>query len=128
VGRDEATYPPTAFGHAAGDAVLAAVAALTKAELRETDVVGRYGGDELAVLMPDCGIQQGFQIAERILRAVTRSPVITVEGVVSASLSIGVAEATGVADLSGVFGRADTSLYEAKRAGRGCTRMAELQA
>ncbi|MGH9282978.1 MAG: GGDEF domain-containing protein, partial [Acidimicrobiales bacterium] len=42
------------YGHAAGDAVLAAVAARTKAELRETDVVGRYGGDELAVLMPDC--------------------------------------------------------------------------
>ncbi|MGH9282358.1 MAG: GGDEF domain-containing protein, partial [Acidimicrobiales bacterium] len=116
------------FGHAAGDAVLAAVAARTKAELRETDVVGRYGGDELAVLMPDCSLEQGFQVAERIRNSVAVSPVDTDDGdVVSATLSIGVAEASGATALSDVFGRADSGLYEAKRAGRACTRVVQLQ-
>ena len=115
------------FGHAVGDAVLATVAARTKAELRETDVVGRYGGDELAVLMPDCSLEQGFQIAERIRSAVSVTPVDTDDGPVPASLSIGVAEAGGSLALAEVFGRADAGLYEAKRAGRGCTRVVQLQ-
>ena len=112
------------FGHAAGDAVLVAVAARTKAELRQTDVVGRYGGDELAVLMPDCTLERGFQVAERIRRAVDSSPIATDDGIVSASLSIGVAEASAVGDIAAAFARADAGLYEAKRAGRGCTRVA----
>jgi diguanylate cyclase (GGDEF)-like protein len=115
------------FGHAAGDAVLAAVAARTKAELRETDVVGRYGGDELAVLMPDCSLEQGFQIAERIRGSVAVAPVTTDDGPVPASLSIGVAQASAEVALAEVFGRADAGLYEAKRAGRGCTRVVQLQ-
>ena len=115
------------FGHAAGDQVLVAVAARTKAQLRETDVVGRYGGDELAVIMPDCPVEQAFEVAERIRRGVAGSPVVTARGSVRTSLSIGVAEASGSASLATVFGRADSGLYDAKRAGRGRTAVAQLQ-
>jgi diguanylate cyclase (GGDEF)-like protein len=114
------------FGHGAGDEVLASVAARTRAQLRETDVVGRYGGDELAVIMPDCEVEEAYEVAERIRRAVGSTPVLTGEGVVSATLSIGVSAAAGSPSLAAALGRADAGLYEAKRAGRGRTAVAAV--
>lgn len=110
------------FGHAAGDGVLAEVATRTMGQLRETDVVGRYGGDEVAVVMPDCDLGEGLEVAERIRRAVSASPVVTADRSVRVSLSVGVAEADGSADLTAVLARADAALYRAKEAGRDCTR------
>jgi len=110
------------FGHAAGDEVLAMVAGLTKAQLRETDVVGRYGGDELAVVIPECGVAQGLEVAERIRQAVAAAPILTSDGAVWADLSVGVAEAGAATDLPTALARADSALYLAKEAGRGCTR------
>jgi eukaryotic-like serine/threonine-protein kinase len=112
------------FGHGVGDKVLIQVAARTKEQLRDTDVVGRYGGDELAVVLPDCGVQEGLEVAERIREAVAGTPVATADGVVRASLSIGVAEVRGGGVLSAAMAQADTALYRAKAAGRGCTRTA----
>lgn len=112
------------FGHAAGDDVLVEVALRTKQQLRDTDVVARYGGDELVVVMPDCGVEEGFEVAERIRRAVVARPFLTAEGVVDATVSVGVAAAAGAADLAAVLGRADGALYEAKAAGRACTHVA----
>ena len=112
------------FGHATGDEVLVHVAARTKEQLRDTDAVGRYGGDELAVVMPDCGIEQGLEVAERIREAVAGTPVTTADGIVRASLSIGVAEVGNAGSLTGAMARADAALYRAKAAGRGCSRTA----
>jgi diguanylate cyclase (GGDEF)-like protein len=72
--------------------------------------------------MPDCGVEQGFEVAERIRRAVSGTAIITTDGVVQASLSVGVAEVAGARNLSASLARADTALYRAKNAGRGCTR------
>ncbi|HET7489550.1 MAG TPA: GGDEF domain-containing protein [Acidimicrobiales bacterium] len=112
------------FGHAAGDEVLAEVARRMRLELRDADVVGRYGGDELAAVLPDCTAGEGLEVAERIRASVAAAPVTTADGWVSVSLSIGVAEATGQADLTAVLARADAALYQAKAAGRGCTKPA----
>ena len=114
------------FGHAVGDEVLIHVAACTKGQLRETDAVGRYGGDELAVVMPDCGVEQGLEVAERIRQAVSAVPVTTPDGTVRASLSIGVAEvgAASGRNLAGAMAQADAALYQAKAAGRDCSRTA----
>ncbi|HEX2701075.1 MAG TPA: GGDEF domain-containing protein [Acidimicrobiales bacterium] len=110
------------FGHAVGDKVLVTVASITKAQLRDTDVVGRYGGDELAVVIPDCAVSGGLEVAERIRQAVGACPIVTADGSVRATLSVGVAEAGRAKDLSTALARADTALYQAKEAGRGCTR------
>lgn len=110
------------FGHAAGDEVLVVVSNLTRSQLRDSDVVGRYGGDELAVMIPDCGVDKGLEVAERIRSAVDASPILTADGAVRATLSIGVAETAGAADLPAALARADAALYEAKKAGRGCAR------
>lgn len=114
------------YGHAAGDDVLVAVAARTRAHVRAADVVGRYGGDELAVVMPDCGVDEALEVAERIRAAVADQPIVTGDGVVGVTVSIGVSQAEGAAELAAVLGRADAGLYEAKRAGRGRTALASL--
>lgn len=113
-----------AFGHAVGDEVLVEVSTRTRAQLREADLMGRYGGDELAVVIPDCGVDEGLRVADRIREAVAASPIDTTDGPVRASLSVGVAEAGDAADLPDALARADRALYRAKAAGRGCTRAA----
>lgn len=112
------------FGHATGDQVLVEVANRTKQQLRDGDVVGRYGGDELGVLIPECRLDEGVEVAERIRRAITTEPIATADGQVYASLSIGVAEARPGRTFPDVVAQADIALYQAKQAGRGCTRAA----
>jgi len=110
------------YGHAAGDKVLAEVAAAARTQLREDDLIGRYGGDELVVALPDCSAANALDVAERICGLVASRPVISAEGVVSVKLSIGVGHTEGAGTLTNLLARADAALYEAKRAGRGCVR------
>jgi diguanylate cyclase len=113
-------------GHGAGDDVLAAVAARTVAHVRSADLVGRYGGDELAVVMPDCGVEEAYEVAERIRDAVAATPIPARSGQIAAAVSIGVSNAEHGDPLAAVLGRADDGLYQAKRAGRGRTAVATL--
>jgi diguanylate cyclase len=110
------------YGHRAGDRVLSVVASCVKSQLRSADLVGRYGGDELVVALPDCDSPGAFAVAERIRSVVAATPVVFEEGVVNVSLSIGVAAAEHGEGLLPVLARADLALYDAKRAGRACVR------
>ena len=110
------------YGHRAGDRVLAVVAACVKSQLRSADLVGRYGGDELAIALADCDSSGAFAVAERIRSVVAATPVVLEEGVVTVSLSIGVAASEHGEGLLPVLARADIALYDAKRAGRACVR------
>ncbi len=105
-------------GHAAGDRVLQAVAAAVATSVRAADVVGRYGGEEFVVLLPDVATGTGQQIAERILAAVAGCGP---EGI-PVTVSIGVAEGEfvedGVTGLEALIARADAHMYRAKAAGR----------
>lgn len=112
-------------GHLAGDSVLKAVGSLLRAEVRDYDVVGRFGGEEFAVLLPDITEQHAVAIAERIRKAVTELEVAVeiedhrVTTVSGLSVSIGVAVCP---DSGTVVDRlllaADTALYKAKSDGR----------
>ena len=115
------------LGHAAGDEVLVEVARRTVVELRKSDVIGRYGGDELGVVIPDCALAHGFEVAERIRRAVGSAAIVTADGAVQATLSIGVAEVQPGQSFSDALAQADAALYRAKDAGRGCTRAAAYE-
>ena len=112
-------------GHLAGDSVLKAVGSLLRAEVRDYDVVGRFGGEEFAVLLPDITENHAIAIAERIRKAVTELEVdVQIEDhqvatVTGLSVSIGVAVCP---DSGTVVDRlllaADTALYKAKSDGR----------
>ena len=109
------------FGHLGGDAALAHVAALITGECRETDVVARMGGDELAVLMLDCSAEIAVRRAQSFVDVVRATPLRLPGGaVVPLSISAGLSSLThGVSRAEDLYASADSALYEAKRSGRG---------
>jgi diguanylate cyclase (GGDEF)-like protein/PAS domain S-box-containing protein len=108
------------YGHAVGDQVLAGVGVLCRGELREVDLLGRYGGDEFVALLPECDVAGAKGVAERLRQSIAQTPVKTERGAVTMSVSLGVAVLDkGCADLEGLLNRADQALLRAaKRAGR----------
>ena len=115
------------YGHTRGDAVLRDVAAALRASVRSADVLGRYGGEEFAVIAlapPDAPAAVFCGVGEKLRQAVARA----VPGGVRLSASVGVADAQLVGApedfLAGLLTRADRSLYLAKEAGRDQVRAA----
>jgi diguanylate cyclase (GGDEF)-like protein len=124
-------------GHLVGDEVLSAVAGAIRAEVREHDLVGRFGGEEFVVLLPDlaageAGTTELFSIAERIrYRVSTLSVAVSAPGgplsVAGLSVSVGGARFPDHGmDVPQLLGSADTALYDVKRDGRNGVRIAEL--
>jgi diguanylate cyclase (GGDEF)-like protein len=113
-------------GHLAGDAVLREVCRRAGAVLRPYDSLGRYGGEELLIVLPACGRDGALEVAERVRAAVAALPVDTDFGAIPCSLSIGVAVAgEGVTIPSQkLIHLADDALYRAKQAGRNRVEMA----
>jgi diguanylate cyclase (GGDEF)-like protein/PAS domain S-box-containing protein/putative nucleotidyltransferase with HDIG domain len=110
-------------GHAFGDRVLAEVAAVLKAEARETDTVARYGGEEFVILMPETSAEQAVVAAERIRRRIAAQPVADGKRSVDVTVSLGIRSATGEeAAAETVVRLADEALYAAKQSGRNCVR------
>jgi diguanylate cyclase (GGDEF)-like protein len=107
------------YGHLAGDACLRAIIAPIQAELRQSDVVGRYGGEEFVVILSSADASAAEPIAERIRKRVSE---VRIEGYgepIKLTCSIGIA----TSDMLGVWGEhliahADTAVYAAKRFGR----------
>jgi diguanylate cyclase (GGDEF)-like protein len=113
-------------GHLAGDAVLREVCRRVGAVLRPYDALGRYGGEELMIVLPACDGAGALEVAERVRAAVAGLPVETDFGAIPCSLSIGVAVAgEGVTmPLQKLIHLADDALYGAKLDGRNRVRLA----
>ncbi|PAX08989.1 sensor domain-containing diguanylate cyclase [Sphingomonas lenta] len=112
-------------GHAAGDQVLRAVAAVANATVRITDLVGRIGGEEIAVLMPDTDEGDAALVAERLRIAVARHHVVVGGGaVVRVTISTGLAKAVVGEPATELMSRMDAALYAAKESGRNRVRLA----
>ncbi|MFK2876443.1 diguanylate cyclase [Rhodanobacter hydrolyticus] len=109
-------------GHLAGDAVLRTAAGVICQQLRTGDLVGRYGGEELVLCLPNDTSEQAMAVAERI-RSKLRSTLIRHEGrAISITVSIGVAELRPGESMNSWLSRADAALYESKHHGRNrCT-------
>ncbi len=112
------------FGHAAGDAVLVELAALMSEELRSSDQLGRWGGEEFLVLVPATPQEAAQELAERIRAAVAEHPFRHGERV---TVSVGVAEGLPGETPEQLVARADQALYAAKREGRNRVRAAALR-
>jgi len=106
-------------GHAAGDAVLKAVGELISTSVREVDIAGRYGGEELCVLLPQTGLDGALSFAEGLRRKLAALP-FDFDGLAKAvTASFGVASLQGQAgDGQALVKAADGALYAAKREGR----------
>jgi diguanylate cyclase (GGDEF)-like protein len=105
------------FGHEVGDGVLRQFGAMLRQECRQSDVIGRLGGEEFALLLPETTLEAAQTMATRITEG-CRS-LVTDASAVRCSCSIGVTEVRpDDEDLDSVLKRADRALYEAKRAGR----------
>ena len=106
-------------GHPAGDAVLRGVAGLAQAQARETDLVARYGGEEMALVLPETDARGALIIAERIRAAVAAARHLTEQGPIQVTLSVGVATWPGAGeDPEALLASADKALYRAKQSGR----------
>ncbi|WP_432543252.1 diguanylate cyclase [Kineococcus sp. SYSU DK002] len=112
------------YGHAAGDEVLAAVARRLQHETRGSDVLGRYGGEEFALVVTSPGPEEGHgpldvrEVAERLRQSVRRTPVEVRGQQLRVTVSVGVAVLADGEGLSDVLARADAALYRAKAGGR----------
>jgi len=105
-------------GHAAGDAVLVELAVRVRRAIREEDVAGRWGGEELLVILPDEGAEGARTAADRMRAHVAATPVETGAGPVEVTVSAGVATRGPGDDIDALLRRADEALYAAKQAGR----------
>ena len=108
------------YGHRIGDLTLQKVVEVCSEILREVDVVGRLGGEEFGIILPETDAGQALQVADRVRQAVAAASVALPHGG-----SVGITTSIGVAtyreadpDFDAVLTRADRALYEAKRSGR----------
>jgi diguanylate cyclase (GGDEF)-like protein len=110
------------YGHEAGNRLLRIMVQCIQNQLRQSDLVARYGGDEFVVLLPETPCSGSVGVAERIRTSIEAALLATRETTVTATVSIGVAcYPTHGSDLEGVMDRADQAMYASKSAGKNRT-------
>ncbi|MEW5868802.1 MAG: GAF domain-containing protein [Chloroflexota bacterium] len=108
-----------AYGHAAGDLVLQALARILKNNTREIDIIGRYGGEEFTIVLPETNLELARKTAERLRSLVAEEFQAIYKDLMKVTVSIGVAEMTDhIHSFPTLVGRADAALYDAKHSGR----------
>ena len=114
-----------AHGHPVGDTVLAALVERMKSCLREQDTIGRIGGEEFAILLPETPGERTAALVRRLRARISGRPFRTAAGPLTLTVSVGVANAAGRGcSASDLLQRADDELYRAKADGRDCVRIA----
>jgi diguanylate cyclase (GGDEF)-like protein len=124
------------YGHLCGDQVIKSLAALLQQQLRKTDFIGRYGGEEFLLVLPDCPLAQAYHVIEQLREAFAGYPFmvnhsspsaislhdqgqhIAVNTPFYATFSAGISMAAGSVDVDMVIEQADQALYQAKANGR----------
>ncbi len=110
------------YGHAAGDAVLRALAARAQGAVRAGDVVARLGGEELGLLLPGADLARAAEVAERLRAALAALPVDAAGHALAVTASLGCAVLAPGEPPEALVARADARLYDAKRDGRNVVR------
>lgn len=109
------------YGHVAGDLVILSIARLLEQCLRSTDIIGRMGGEEFAVIMPNTTIDSAYHVIEGIRTKFESMCHESVNGVFQVTFSSGLAAFPEYADSMSMYNAADKVLYEAKELGRNLT-------
>ena len=105
-------------GHAAGDEMIRKVAEAARAVLRRSEIIGRYGGEEFAVVLPDTDEPNAMIIAERIRMHVADIMIPGEEKSLTVSIGVTTRDPTELTTVDAILEEADSALYEAKRLGR----------
>lgn len=110
------------FGHPGGDQVLVSLASILKNRLRESDLIGRLGGEEFAMVLPDTDLNGAVQLLEEIRLALKNTPLCYSNQDITYTVSIGVATAdpNNPISLEQLIKCSDAALYKAKRLGKDC--------
>ena len=106
------------YGHAAGDAILKGLVERWTRSLRSHDLIGRIGGEEFSILLPDANAAHAMRTAERLRKEIAEVPFAFEGQLLRVTVSIGVATLAAGEDLPALMQRADRALYRAKEAGR----------
>lgn len=112
------------YGHLAGDEVLKEIGMICKETTRSMDLVGRFGGEEFMILLPETGVEEAEVIAGRLLKKIEKSETVYSGNIIKVTASFGVTGTSLVdnLDLNTLFKYADKALYNAKDDGRNCVR------
>ena len=110
------------YGHEIGNQALQHLADILKGEVRTTDIVCRYGGEEFAMIFPETHLNLAVKVADRIREEIASNPVPLEDGEINLTASMGasVYMKTSVLDLEDFVDSVDKYLYEAKQSGRNC--------
>ncbi len=107
------------YGHPVGDQVLRGLAERSRSLIRQVDIISRYGGEEFAILLPETDLFQASSIAERLRRAIEEAPIVTEQGPITITVSLGVSRAgRNLDNLVTLIEQVDAALYQAKQNGR----------
>jgi diguanylate cyclase (GGDEF)-like protein len=115
------------YGHLAGDQVLQEIAHILQTQCRQSDLIGRYGGEEMIILLPETDTPGALAIAERIRETIQHHETVNGQGLpIRVTVSIGVANVRGeelaaITDADRIIQDADDALLQAKKAGRNRT-------
>lgn len=106
------------FGHQVGDRVLIEIAKLLQERTRASDIVARYGGEEIVTVFPETELKNATKTCEGILASIRKHSWSRLHPDLSVTLSIGLAELSSSDDIETLLRRADNKMYEAKRSGK----------
>ena len=106
------------FGHRTGDMLLRRVAGLLSNSLRTSDIVGRYGGEEFIIMLPQINRGATVAVAENILKTLRKTPIESIPLTLSIGVAEGVLGKNAQEDLERLIQKADKALYQAKTSGR----------
>lgn len=107
------------YGHQAGDNVLQIFSEAMQEEIRSTDFIGRIGGEEFTLLLPDTTLKEASYLAERVRARITKYPYLAGDMLIEVTASLGVAELHKEdKDFNELLQRADEAMYQAKQGGR----------
>jgi diguanylate cyclase (GGDEF)-like protein len=106
------------FSHAVGDAVLRAIAKLLSAQVRHTDLVARFGGEEFVIVLVETDAAAALRVCEKLRAAVANHTWTAIHPALALTMSIGVCSDTSVPAHERMLAMADRNLYSAKAAGR----------
>jgi len=108
------------YGHECGDYVLSKIAKIIKTTLRQLDILGRWGGEEFIILLPETNLEDGDKVADKIRNTIESSTFSYKHQELTVTMSFGVSVYDHPMSMEEVIDKADQCLYYAKEAGRNC--------